>query len=518
MFLSRLREIIDAWLGSPPPRSPERRLYYCYQNDCLDQPRPLQEMEFGCCKCESPRPLYDKLSQELLLRLPSDLGSLWSAQIKCPKHYAYNVIAFCPECQSPIFEHAYDPPIGIWGAGNAGKTVFCAVLAREIQTSLHSLTGLGNQFLIDRNGYNQEVVDKLYREGLLPAKTHFERHRKLVLRLHGENWLDRVLTLTDMAGEIYTERSEDLINPGQELARRQRTMLLVRDAIFLLDPENSRQLGATAALDYFSVLSDLLAAIQTRDVLLERHTAQVFVRRCQEILSRSQFPHNPGPNPKFSLLAREIAGLVRRETDTPALTASIQDLLQRWSPLLEADSHDPMAVLETIGNYVQLQGGAQLRHRRLAVVVTKADILKGIGVADIHQRYSEILNRSGARRQSMAQHWKEALEEISQISRDTLARSGMKTFVDQVTKQYLEVGFFFVSSLGRETEPFVQEGTVYLRSGSTLRAGMDQAAPEVVRGWVLNKRVRSDSLKGSRSPDPRFVLLPVLWLLTRTQR
>ena len=402
-------------------------------------------------------------------------------------------------------------------------------------------TGLVPQFLIIRE-YPKEVVDPLFESGLLPEKMRPWEPRKLVLRLWGGNWPSRSITLLHMAREVF-EATADV---SEDLRRYQRTVLLTRKAIFLANPEAAPGLGATARVDLFDVLHELLWLAQNRGVPLgpREHEVQRLVDDLEGILRGHGYPIAVGQKASlFKGLAIRLSARLLPSPTNQELVEPIRMCLERRARIR---TQDPTFMDQFQGivkmmrdwNYPQRDDGKL--DCRIAITVSKADVLGGLSL-----KYDEIIAKhelpektSGRRwwrtRRDVSdkssnllpwprppQWWQGVLQKISNESEKTLIGAGEGAFIAFVKEQFSEVGFFFVSSLGRDTEVFVKEGPIRRPMQSFLQAQspfggqpqLPQAAGSQVPTWPLGKRVKVNPNGGGRAPAPQHVLLPLLWVL-----
>ena len=510
-------------------------LFYCYHNECLE-PRALDEMAYGCHMCLRPK-LYKELSDDFKQALPVDLRQIWDVRPECPEpRHHLAIVPRCPVCSLPIQREGFHPPIGIWGGVKSGKTVYCAALAQEMEGPLFQQTGLLRQFLVDRSEYKRAVVNPLFggASGLLPDKNRPDEHRKLVLRLWGGDWPSRSITLTDMAGEIFMPTDTD---GDEDLRRRQRTVLWTRESIFLADPEKAAELGAPVRVDLFDVQVALLQLIQDRGIPLgtEKLRVERLVRRREDILRDHDYPSNRGQGDSpFKTLAMELAATVLPPPPDPDLVESIRRCLEDEAKKIDdvptlQDQIDPVARRMRDWGYRQQDG--KLDHR-IAITVSKGDVLSELGPGyDANDQiitHPELPEKKRwkaprqANSRSSPQWWQRpALQEKSNQSREVLIQKGEGKFVTTVESMFAEVGFFFVSSLGRDTEVFVKEGPIRRAVQSSLQAQSPfggqpqppQAAGPQVPTWTLGKRVKANPDGGGRAPAPQHVLLPLLWIL-----
>ncbi len=141
--------------------------------------------------------------------------------------------------------------------------------------------------------------------------------------------------------------------------------------------------------------------------------------------------------------------------------------------------------------------------------------------------FDEVLTKyglptNGAPSPAPRERWRRALREISSRSERALIDLGEGEFVAWLRRHFSEVGIFFISSLGRATEPFAtrvrqrsmhqpMQGQAAALPTAWSNAADEPEEPQWV--WGLDKRMTLDPEVGSRAPAPKNVLLPLLWLL-----
>ncbi len=513
--------------------------FYCYYNECL-APQTLDHMRYGCVDCHPKRPLYKDLDKTVREKLPEKLTQIWTTRPLCLEHDLHPVQPYCAVCEHRIDEDGWHPPIGIWGGPSAGKTVFCAVLAQAIYAgTLFTHTGLVSQQLVDRTEYRRDVITPLFqRSGLLPAKTNQGEHRKLVLKVQGatpgDGWPVRTITLTDMAGEDFNPNNNE--GHDEMLESRQRTVLFARESIFLANPEAAPGLGATTRIDLFPFLAHLLPSIQRALPGATRRAGERLLQVLTQVLSNNLDLLDAEAS--CDSLAQEIAYQLPHALPPPALEALIPAIRTALETVAGMMAEAP-TLMDQLSDVVQLMsdGGYQRRAHdrklahRIAITVSKQDILAGSPqhpLSRLSMAYNDILKRDGLRIEHPAapprasvSTWRRALGDISQVSREALITSGEAAFVAFVESQFAEVGFFFVSSLGRDTEAFLCEDRIHAPAPQAAQAQnpfgpqapLPQPAAQLGPAWVPGKRVALAPGRGGRTPEPRHVLLPLLWLL-----
>lgn len=511
------------WLMLLGNRGVSRKAYYCDANDCLF-PKRLEELSYGCSLCPEPHPLFNDLGSEVSQLLPTPLQNVFSgAAPECPKHARFRVVPRCPVCWAPIDRLGHFPPIGIWGSVDVGKTIYCAVLARQIEDRLYRLTGMTVSPGYDRGLYRREVVQPLFSvKGRLPRKTRPHEHRKLVLRFEGNGWPSRKVTFTDMAGEVYSLDPYEM-GSDEALARKQRTVLLTEESIFLVNPEGSERLGASARPDLHGVLSSLIALPRIQERLATAEAVEKLARSMKRILEARFFPapvYSSADGKPFQRLAEDLSSCL----EDASLVAEIRECLEAAASVM-ARAMPFTEQLQKLWRFMDSAGCARVRDKldhRIAIAVSKSDVLddRPLGFDEVLESCGVPTN--GATSPASREHWRKALREIAARSEQALVDLGEGEFVTWVRRHFTQVGFFFISSLGRATEPFA---TKVRRRPVPASMRVQASDPSIPRPhsaveleeprweWRLDKRMTTDPAVGSRTPAPDGVLLPLLWLL-----
>ncbi len=516
---------------------------------CLS-PIPMNKMLYGCYLCDNPKlTLYDELPHETRTRFPANLSAIWSTPVPCHDHPNLYLLPHCPTCKVIIDRDGWSPPIGIWGASKAGKTVYCASLMVEIDSHLYDWTGMTAIHFHNERKYKEEVGDKFKINGIIPGKTKPDDRRTLVLKLRGDGWRNRKLALTDLAGETY----EDWLSLGDEDAklRARRALILdTKESIFIADPEASPGLRSMVRRDLYPALQEI-GLVYTQFKLLdhyEHYQKQILLSRMKHALSTHNYPVANDPDPLLSSgsaytiaeqmnhqvdgdpigtllkkfeyhpygsLAVELALLVH---DTPheSLVSKIAERLNFASIKMNAVP-DLKSQIGGLAEFISRCGVDRVGEdkkldRRLAIAVSKADL-----IPDVLKEYKRFPLNDPDFRPSKVE-WREILSKISGISKQILIDFGERQFVELAEKKFRDVGFFFVSSCGRETEEFVkQEATAAPIPQATMYTSLGQEQQAAPARTDLNllplDKILTRGPRGGRQPDPQHVLLPLLWIL-----
>lgn len=516
-----------------PPRSrPRVDEYYCHNDaiDCLGAFR-RDELLFGCYRCreiDHTAATYDELSPDMQAALgtKAELDSLWdrAAPPRCPQHAGLSISAACPRCGGAISRSNEAPPSTIFGGANSGKSVFCAVLVKELDR-LYEATGVATAARHDAD-YLSQVVQPLFDQGVLPNKTAVDAsaHRRVVIRAGGADWPQRRYVITDMAGEIWEPAAQKLGADYVKVARG--TILYSHDSIFVVDPSKATRgvLNARVPPDLFGVLSGLLGVLQSTSLLHGRQAAELtdLFRRITRILRSEHYPRGSNPQSRTRLARRVLMVVMQAtrpmsEAQQEALVGQIEATLESHAGVVVAQAGFAGEIRELVQflkdhNYQRTPDG-RLDHR-LAVVISKADLVPDAPLVE--------LSELGAHARSTREQWYAALCGVSDRARAKLEEMGEGQFVASLEAEFTEVGFFFVSSLAADTEvvvrPAPSSGGYEAELGDYRGAGflgMASADPQPARPsaeWVLDKVVTLGEA-GVRTPEPRGILLPLLWQL-----
>jgi hypothetical protein len=302
--------------------------------------------------------------------------------------------------------------------------------------------------------------------------------------------------------------------------------MLTRDSIFLADPATPG-LGGSVAVDLFGVLRELLQDVQGIGILrgCSEDVVKRLVRAMERILGQSKYPYEGAVghgDTRYKTLAMELFQVIQQfnllpsSTDT-ALIDALRESLE-WAATVMRNRVPFEEQLEEIINNMQQWGYKRRRGKldhRIAITVSKADLLQIEHLKGLSQTYDNILRQHRLPARASADEWQKALRKISQVSRNALWNGGEKQFVKFVEGEFSEVSFFFVSSLGRKVEIFVRQGDPISQGVRPALGAPHQPLVDAPQGprWELWKRVQSDPTTG-HAPAPQHILLPLIWILT----
>lgn len=528
-------------LVPPPPDAS----FHCVGNDCI-QPIKLEDALYGCREC-NPRPL-GSLEEEVRAQLGAgSLHRIWAQHLRCP-HHGHDILPHCPRsgCHRPLTESAWGWPITVFGGGGTGKTVFTAVASHLIEKELHNLTGLSVLPMApDLDRYRRDAVLPLMNDGVLPIKTDLEVQNKLVLQVRGPGWSQRLLLMSDMAGEVWTREHAAVGEGGAGVTKQigvaeqfKATILTSREAIFLLDPSAPEGLkGGLAVKDHLPLVMKLLDMVQ-RQRLFEkasRNTLKRLAKRLQELLAASEYPATRRLAHLAEQLAGEVAGVLG-EVIPEYFADEIEAYLRDWAKQRYSERNFRQDIRDFI-NYLEQNNFRRNQNTRfdlrIAVVVAKSDLLSAGTIPDSREilgRHNLRLEQADRPQRTAAQSWRVALDELSEKNGAMLKHLAGHDFVDLVERHFSQVGYFFSTALGRPAGiQFNRElVTVDAPRANDRFGGAAPAGParKEVRWTMERVLLPSDAKHDDPQPDdarqdgpqPDNVLLPFLWLLAHGAR
>ena len=520
--------------NEPQPITPARSKRYVCNNDICDHSlvgEIAEKLRYGCYLC-SPPTLFNDLPAETRKLIPLDNPSLlWPNSVPCPFHPDGVLRPFCSTDFFRIDKDGNIPPVGIYGFAYAGKTVFCAALMMELE-KLFSMTGVLNDPLFDRGQYIDEVVTPLQSRGIVPQKTY--GHRSLSLKLYRDGWFRKKVTFNDMGGENFEEWFS--AKPTDELRRNMLEHLLhVKDAIFLMSPESASGLGAAVAPDLYNVVQRALLFLKDAGYLSQddRPRIEDRLKKVNEIVTKNHYLFGR-TGESLRPVAEQIAALVLAG-DREDLVDQLETEFMNIDEQMKIRSFD-----DQLGGLIRFLDAWSKRrpednrfNQRLAITIGKSDLLRRTFSGDLDvvdssaahksvQGWYAAINRLNDLRPTNSKNdWHKALKKASAAVRQILIDFGEGQFVELAERNFREVGYFFVSSLGRDTEPFIE----WMRSAPQQPAGGSFSAmgnvgtPTTVHAsrraaqWTVGKQVIFSKGK-HRRPEPENVLWPLLWMLT----
>jgi hypothetical protein len=386
-------------------------------------------------------------------------------------------------------------------------------MVEELEKRLFRMCGVNPRFGMDLRGYRREVVTPLWKIGMVPGKTQVGEHRGIVILLKSPLMVPRKLKMTDMDGAYYTEF---FVSGGIQPEINTFTRLIhhTREAIFFISPEQAGAVGATAPPELFAVVSAVVEDWQKPKNLLAQRSLdgmQLLLRGMELKLRERLFPVPDEINQGYDALASDLLSLVgsndpQRRSRTAKLLARVAESMKDTMPM----------GAQLIGLENQLRAWRFPRTSdgkldlRLALTVTKADLI---------MKRDPVLADAGdmnpmANVSSSPAQWRQAVRASSDKARAVLLHYDPQV-VSLAEGAFREVGYFFASALGRDTELLaVQERSANRVDDSEL----DDSELDEVRTnkselkFQVRKRLPFGT-DGTRHPGPIGVLNPLLWIL-----
>jgi len=522
-------------LTGVPPHA-DMGFFYCDgagrdSPDCL-QPRPLSRMEIGCVGCArnewkpfdvwldeaAGAHLRNAGQKDVLEWIKKDPRVFARSSFYC--QHGLRAVARCPSCGKVLDLEDGASPIALVANVNAGKSVYSAVCASELRRrdsgGLFARTGLscfprGSAHRL----YEAEVVNRLMERGELPRKTWLSEYHKAVYRLEdlsGGGWASRSIVLTDVAGEVYDEAVTPAVTALGTI------LLWARGVILLVDPCNSGAaggMGGRQAPDLLDEANRLVTEIVLPTGEIEPpNTGRVLglLETVSRVLRDVQWPHA-----EVDAAASHVAAALVSVGITPGISA------EHIASVLESTRRDRRRLLTNgelaswLGHHIQTHGNVERTNGRLpytiAVAVTKSELVE----SELGPRWRHPIDL-GAR--AGASDWARELGQLSAWSKTRLTSMGLveREFVETLDEHFANVGYFFVSSLGRNTEFQVRRGgtqTVVDAYDADTERGAAPSSTSGAAPWWVASRVVTEGDDGSRCPRPVGVLHPLLWLLSQ---
>lgn len=472
----------EPFLAIPVKRAQTRPLaYYCTSDNCDNALTglTLAEVAVGCLRMVPPKP-FAELTKELKDRITS------GAHCMCPDH-PQNPLAFiCPatDCFKPLMPTV---PIGLWAPPFSGKTIACVAFDQEFSKQLRARTRVGSVAV-----YSGDAFPSIGEDGFLPNKTGQGDHYAARFILTRSDWhLPWSIGLTDMSGEYYDDLFGDAHEDEWRL--RQSLMLRTREAMFMIDPETSGPLSAGVKRSLGEPLRRIFSSYRAAKMLsgLDESTLRDLLLGQTTILHAHHYPPGGAVNGGYRNLAARLVesavasiGSVTGKTFGEAeTTVQVQTIGDHLAEIVKVVRPSPHKQLSDLVGFLGQWGCPKTNGRfdiRLALTVSKADLL-GLDLPDDR---SILANVSAS---SPWSAWRERLQALSDASRSVLERYE-PNLVGTAMDSFRSVGFFFMSSLGRPVEYDID-----------------------ARGEIRQRA--SMAASGVRSPTPRGVLWPPLWLM-----
>jgi hypothetical protein len=485
-------------------------------------------MTFGCDNCKTPT-LYEGLPQAVKEQLPprARLHELWSHSPRPRCEHSLPIFPKCPYCQEAIDRKNFGAPIPLLAGSLAGKTVYSAALAIALNRE-NRLSALGAR-VAPNSKYAHEILNPLSR-GIIPAKTQKDGQRRIRIHLGGTPpWPSRLMTISDAAGEIYEKSDPE----AHDLDVKIKSMLIFSNAsLYLLNPQVSgygdgRRL---APVDVYGVLKELVQVLIPSRALENMRASAVndVLKSVEDELHKRGYPAPLGDGslndygPLANLLLVRIHNHCGALSNVDKLRQDIASMLKRYAAAAE-NQPSYQDVLQSLHQYIALRADHMIADNkvdhRLALVISKFDLLesalsssKALGFESLDNLLPQLPpNASPA-------VWKEMLIVYSKRCERILRDLGEDNFMNWARAAFREVGVFFVSSLGRRVECFVEEADTTEDLGSTdqewtaIGPSANHVPKLVTSRWNLKKRI-IEGPDGTRQPTPKGVELPLMWLM-----
>jgi hypothetical protein len=427
---------------------------------------------------------------------------------------------YCPICKIRVdLDVAGSPALPFVAGPSAGKSVLLAALAAELRHSpIPSRLGIEADYAEDYRGYWTKVVNPLWNQGELPRRTIPGEYSSLVAKLGGRGWSTHVARFSDAAGEVWTgRRPVDSTSDSERerlLSRQQATLSRAQSVVFLADPERDQELKGEIR---HNIIEDIEQLLMTAGGLSSTKTvAEDHFRRLDAELGASNivYPHRLPDRREIDVIFTRLGLATRLDRIAAKLEATWQDRCGRPS------------TLDDLQTYVQYVEQYNQQHR-LAIVISKCDAL-GHRFEHYQRELASILSGAKLRdqrgwlaRAADGHNWRAPMAKIVKLGRE-LAPESLARYLDSKRRTIPEVAFFFVSALGRKTEPvLVKYATPSAGSQDSMHALRDdgsRAEPPVRDATDASFHWRVDGLQmteGSqrRKPTSENIWLPLLWIL-----
>jgi hypothetical protein len=418
-----------------------------------------------------------------------------------------------PGCSEVIRRDATGRPIRLVGGAHSGKTVYSALLASELHSPTFFQTTSTSVARINGDAYLRRTVLPLAR-GVLAEKS--SQSHKIVFRFVRDGYPAEMITLHDMPGEdtptapigYHSDKTLFLINPQATSTPIGRIDIgsVVRGRDFLGVEVLVKRLADMAWLDTANE-----AAVQS------------LCNQAAAALRGHGWPNCP----RWEDLAAFLLEMARTALTRPASAEEadrrvLADLLDGTAKAL-CDMPDFITQFDTWAETMRAIGApvvdGRLAGHRLALVFSKADLLGG--KSELATRLDALFRTLSVSQTGSSQALCAALQDFSGGACKLFLELDLANLVQKAKQQVDEVGFFFVSSLGRDTEIKVTRlapVAAQAAPGGGHQIGGAAAAPIAPAAntprWELTE-VLARGPDGTRTPTPRGVINPLLWLLLR---
>jgi hypothetical protein len=428
--------------------------------------------------------------------------------------HGLRVVARCPVCQRAIDLSGGANPVPIVGSVGSGKSVLSSVQAFELGRNpgdLYARMGLqcfprGTAY----RSYELQVVKRLMEHGILPTKTWPDEYHKAVYEIEAPRnagWASRSFMFTDVAGEVYDDRVTPAVNALRTI------LLWARELVLVIDPCNTGNAGGMNGRQPPDILDDAQRVVA--EALLPAGSVdpphigpvQSAIEGVSEALRQAHWPSAGAASAAHQVvLALTCRGF--RGLDVSRVAATLEARREHARVLTNSE------IATWLAHYLKTNSDVELTDGKLpytiAVAVTKSELLE----AELGSAWREDIHPG---RGAGAADWARELNRVSQWSRERLIEFGQteRALVQLLENKFANVGYFFVSALGRDTALRVRSRTSQSNDSSLdgCTAATPQAALSRTEPWWVVSREVSVGADGTRCPTPVGVLNPLLWLL-----
>jgi hypothetical protein len=351
----------------------------------------------------------------------------------------------------------------------------------------------------------------------LPRKTWLDEYHKAVYQiedLRGAGWASRSVMFTDVAGEVYDEDVTPAITALRTI------LLWSRELVLLIDPGNSGAAGGMGGRQAPDLLEDAQRVVA--EVVLpsgqidapDTGRVEAAIEAVSRALRDAQWPSADVEDAADRVaMALACAGLGRDAT-VPRIASVLEAVDPNRTRTLTNSEIASWLIQHIQVNADVTRVGGKLPYR-VAVTVSKSELLE----RELGPAWREPIRPAG---RAGAPEWARELNRVSAWSKERLMGIGAieRELVAALEEHFADVGFFFVSSLGRDTDILVRSRRVQpVVSTHEGYAGGRPATPSIggssAAPWWVTSKILAEGEDRSRCPSPVGVLNPLLWLLSQ---
>jgi len=513
-IMNKLWRYIMSLFGNKTKKFAEQKLYFCSNNSCL-YPKKIDALIKECQVCDWAVTVEKPC---LIVKTKNNKHKCIEQQHHCPKHNLHFVHK-CPVCKKIINMKNNGSPINLLSPVSGGKTVYSITLVSEIENSLYKRYGI-NWRRMNGKEYYDNVVCPLVESGTLPAKTKVGEVLKTIYFFTSQ---ETVITLTDMSGE--TLQAEDI-------NEQKGVLLLSNEGILLLDPHASpatSEMRAQVVEDKLSVIVQILKTLHKHNCLntINKIEIEVYIEKLETLLKKHGYPAASN----WQNLAKDIVTSLENLKKINCRQIEIEEELAVEIAGLAGDARQRITFDHFFNAIINFMESSEMFPKtngkfdyKLTVVVNKSDELP----TEFIPNWDVVYQTPRYNKSKKHSDLKEDLKKISSICREKLLYLVGEQFIDTVESNFNQVSYFFVSSLGRGIDIIVENvsTTPPITASTPVSGGITRSQDQSIQmqqatlaqqprpfPWQL-KKVVSKSEQGTRTPAPKGVLLPLLWLLT----